>query len=247
MKAFFKLTYIELKLYLREPMATFFTLAYAPMILILFGFIYGNEPTPFFGGRGFIDIAVPSYIGLIIASVGLMSVPISTAEDREKGILRRFRTSPLSPVSYLFANVLVYTIMTLIGVLLLIIIGKFVYRASFEGNFFSVLGGLIISMLSFFSFGYLVASIAPTSRTAQVIGMVVAFPMMFLSGAGIPLEVLPDRVTRVSKYLPLTHVVTFMRGLWIGDSWFEHSLEIYVLVGVLIVGTAISTKIFKWE
>ena len=139
MRVFFKLTYIELKLYLREPMATFFTLAYAPMILVLFGFIYGNEPTPFFGGCGFIDIAVPSYIGLIIASVGLMSVPISTAEDREKGILRRFRTSLLSPVSYLFANVLVYTIMTLIGVLLLIIIGKFVYKASFEGNYLIVL------------------------------------------------------------------------------------------------------------
>jgi ABC-2 type transport system permease protein len=188
LKSFFKLTFVELKLYLREPMATFFTLAYAPMILFLFGFIYGNDPTPFFGGYGFIDIAVLSYIGLIIASVGLMSVPISTAEDREKGILRRFRTSPISPTTYLFANVLVYVIMTLFGVLLLFLVGRFVYKASFEGNFFSVLGGLIISMLSFFSFGYLVASVAPTARTAQVIGMVLAFPMMFLSGAGIPLR-----------------------------------------------------------
>lgn len=99
----------------------------------------------------------------------------------------------------------------------------------------------------FFSFGYLVASIAPTARTAQVIGMVLAFPMMFLSGAGIPLEVLPERVTRVSKFLPLTHVVTLMRGLWTGDSWLKHTIEIYVLVGVLVVGAAISTKIFRWE
>ena len=141
MKSLFKLTVVEMKLYLREPIAAFFTLAYAPMLLFLFGFINGNEPTPFFGGRGFIDIAIPSYIGLIIVSVGLMSVPITTSEDREKGILRRFHSTPASPAVYLFANVFTYFIMSLIGVTLLLLVGRFVYHAKFEGNIFSVLGG----------------------------------------------------------------------------------------------------------
>lgn len=58
-----------MKLYLRKPMAAFFTLAYAPMILFIFGFIYGNEPAPLFGGRGYIDSAVPSFMALIITSL----------------------------------------------------------------------------------------------------------------------------------------------------------------------------------
>ena len=247
MKALIRLTFVQMKLYLREPMAAFFTLAYAPMILFIFGFIYGNEPTPFFGGRGYIDIAVPSFIALIIVSVGLMSVPISTSEDRDKGILRRFHSTPVSPVIYQFANVLVYYLMTLFGVVILFLIGKFAYGASFEGNYLSVFAGFTLAALSFFAFGYLIASLSPNARTAQVIGMVISFPMMFLSGAAIPLEVLPDSVQKISRFLPLYHIVTFMRGLWIGESWPEHYIAIFVLLGLLIVGTVISAILFKWE
>ena len=228
-------------------MATFFTLLYAPSILLLFGFIWGNEPNPGFGGYGFIDSQLPAYIGLIIITVGLMSVPIATAEDREKGILKRFHSTPLSPAFYLFANIFTYFFMALIGVILLLIVGIFVYNARFEGNIFSLLAGFTISSLSFFSFGYLIASLSPTARVAQITGMVMAFPMMFLSGAAIPLEVLGDKVTNISKYLPLTYVVRFMKGLWIGNSWGEHWLDLAVILGLLVVGAIVSTITFRWE
>lgn len=247
MRSLFRLTVIQSKLYLREPMATFFTLIYAPMLLFLFGFIYGNEPTPFFGDRGFIDSQLPAYMGLIIVTVGLMSVPISTAEDREKGILKRFHSTPASPAVYLFANIFTYYIMSVIGVILLFLVGKFVYHSQFEGNIFSVLAVFTISALSFFSLGYLIASLAPTGRVAQVTGMVIAFPMMFLSGAAIPLEVLGDKVSNISKYLPLTYVVRLMKGLWVGNSWGEHWLDLIVILGILVVGAIISTLTFRWE
>ncbi len=228
-------------------MATFFTLLYAPLILLLFGFIYGNEPIPDFGGSGFIDSQLPAYMSLIIITVGLMSVPISTAGDREKGVLKRYHSTPISPAIYLFANVFTYFIMALIGVTLLFLIGRFVYNAQFEGNIFSVFAGFTISSLSFFSFGYLVASLSPTARVAQITGMVMAFPMMFLSGAAIPLEVLGDKVSNISKYLPLTYVVRFMKGLWAGNSWGDHWLDLAVILGLLVVGAIISTVTFKWE
>lgn len=236
-----------MKLYLREPMAAFFTLVWAPMMLLLFGFIYGNEPTPFFGGLGFIDSQLPAYMGIIVVTVGMMSVPISTAEDRERGILKRFHSTPMSPAIYLFANVFTYFIMSFIGVTLLFLLGKFVYNARFEGNIFSVLAGFTVSTLSFFSFGYLIASLSPTARVAQVVGMVTGFIMMFLSGAAIPMEVMGDKVANVSKYLPLTYVVSFLRGLWVGDSWGSHWLDLTVILGLMVVGVIISTVTFKWE
>ncbi len=247
MKALFRFTVVEAKLYIREPMAAFFTLAYAPMILLLFGFIYGNDPTPFFGNRGYIDIAVPSFIALIIVSVGLMSVPISISTDREKGILRRFHSTPASPAVYLISNVLVYYIMTLLGVIILFLLGKIVYNVNFEGNLFYVFVGFTLSALSFFAFGFLIASLSPTARIAQVTGMIFAFPMMFLSGAAIPLEVLSDKIGNFSKYLPLTHIVKLMRGLWYGASWSDHIVNILVLVGLMIVGSLVSVKTFRWE
>ncbi|MFZ3387030.1 MAG: ABC transporter permease [Candidatus Hydromicrobium sp.] len=247
MKSLLRLTVVEMKLYLREPMATFFTLLYAPMLLFLFGFIYGNEPTPVFGNRGFIDIMLPAYMALIIVTVSLMSVAISTAEDREKGILKRFHSTPASPAIYLFANIFTYYIMSLMGVTLLFLVGRFIYHAQFEGNIFSILAAFTICALSFFSFGYLIASLAPTARTAQIIGMVLAFPMMFLSGAAMPLEVLGDKVTNISKYLPLTYVVRLMRGLWVGNSWAEHWWNLIIILGLLVAGAIISTLTFKWE
>ena len=100
-RAWARLTIMEVKLYLREPVAAFFTFAFAPMMLVIFGAIYGNRPTPLFGGRGMVDVSVPAYLGVIIASVGLISVPIGMAARREVKVLRRFQATPLPPAVYL--------------------------------------------------------------------------------------------------------------------------------------------------
>jgi ABC-2 type transport system permease protein len=247
MRGLWKLILVQIKLYLREPMATFFTIAYAPMLLLLFGTIYGNKPNPFFGGRGMVDVSVPSYIALIIVSVGFMGIPIATAANREAGVLRRYRTTPLHPIAYIISNIASYYVMTMVGVIVLVAVGKSVYGMKFEGNVLSVWAGFTLGCLAFFALGYLIASIAPTARIAQAIGMVAAFPMMFLSGSAIPLEVLPQSVRSVARFIPLTHVVTLMRGLWIGESWGKHLTEVAVLGGVLAIGMVLSARFFRWE
>ncbi len=247
MRGLRKLTWVQMKLYLREPIATFFTILYAPLMLLLFGAIYGNDPSSELGGLGFIDITVPAYIGLIIVSVGLMSVPIGLAANREAGVLRRFRATPLRPIAYIIASVAGYFVMALAGVLLLILTGKIAYNVRFEGNILSILTGFTLGTLSFFALGYLIAGLAPTARIAQTVGMVLAFPMMFLSGATIPLEVLPQSVRNVSRFIPLTHVVSLLQGLWFGDSWGTHLTEVAVLAAVLVVGTAVAARLFRWE
>ncbi len=247
MKAFWNLMIAEVKLYLREPVAAFFTIAYAPMMLILFGMIYGNKPEAIFGGLGTMDISVPSYIGLIIVTVGLISVPIDTATNRDKGILRRFRATPLHPEIYLAADVTGNYLMTLIGVLLLVVIGKLAYHIHFSGNWLSVFLGFTLSALAFYALGYLLAALAPTARIAQTVGMVLAFPMMFISGATIPIEVLPHGVRQAANFIPLTHVVTLMRGLWFGDPWSAHLIEVTILVGTLVVSSLLAAHLFRWE
>jgi len=247
MRGLWKLTLTEALLYLREPVATFFTIFYAPLVLLLFGSIYGNKPSELFGGRGTMDVTVPAYIGLIVVTVSLMGLPIATVSNRELGVLRRYRATPLRPVTYLTAQVLVYSAMTLLGVLLLFLTGKLVYQIRFEGSFLSVLAGLILSTLSFLSLGFLVASLSPTPRLAQMVGMILAFGMMFLSGATFPLEIMPERVRQVSNFLPLTHVVKLMRGLWAGQSWGGLWVHGVVLGGLLVACVAVSAVAFRWE
>jgi len=247
MKILLKMTWMEVKLFLREPVGAFFTLAFPLMMLFLFGSIYGNEPTPMFGGYGTIDISVPAYTAMIIATTGLMGLIITIATYREKGVLRRLRTTPISPFVILAAQVIVLFLMTLFGMILLVIAGKLVYHMRFEGNILSVLAGFVLSSLSFFAFGFILAGLMPTARTAQVVGMVLLYPMLFLSGAGFPRELLPEAIKKISTFLPLTYVVNLLRGLWIGEAWSDHLLNAGVLTGVLIVGVVISARTFRWE
>jgi len=240
-------TRTQATLYLREPIATFFTIFFAPLFLVLFGLIYGNEPSEILGGRGSMDVTVPAYLGIIIVTVGLIGLPIQTSVNRELGILRRYRVTPLRPLTYIVADVTAYWAMALVGMVLLVVVGKLAYDIRFEGDVLSVLAGFTLSTASFLSMGFVLASVAPTARVAQTLGMVLSYPMMFLSGATIPYELLPSAVQRIADFLPLTYVVKLMRGLWCGKPWSELGLEVLVLTGILVACGVISARFFRWD
>ncbi len=247
MKSLLKMTWVEAKLFLREPVGAFFTLVFPLMMLFIFGSIYGNTPPPGFDSQGAITALIPAFTTMVIGITGLMSVTITMAAYRENGILRRLRTTPVSPLVVMAAQVVVVFVMTCLGMLLLITAGKLVYDVRFEGSAFSVLGGFILCSLSFFGIGFILAGIMPTARTAQIVAMVLLYPMLILSGAAWPRELMPATVQKFSAFLPLTYVVNLLRGLWVGEAWGEHLLDVGVLAAMLILGIVISLKIFRWE
>ncbi len=247
MVGFRKLTLVQAKLYLREPMSAFFTLLFGPSLLLLLGFIFGNEPSAATGGLGYLDQSVPAYMAIIIAIVGLTAVPITSTIRREAGVLRRFSATPLRPLTYFLTDVLVPFLMTLLGILLLVLVGTVVFHVRFEGNLFSLLGGIILGACAFFSLGYALVGLVSNARAVVVISNVVLYPLMIFSGAMVPLEVMPDTVRTISRYSPLTHLVALLRGLWFGQGWGDFLIEVVVLAGVAIVGTIIVTRTFRWE
>jgi ABC-2 type transport system permease protein len=137
--------------------------------------------------------------------------------------------------------------MTSLGMLLLVTAGKLVYHVRFVGNAFSMLGGFVLSSLSFFGIGFILAGVMPTARTAQTVAMVLLYPMLILSGAAWPRELMPAAVQKISAFLPLTYVVNLLRGLWAGEPWGLHLLNVGVLTGMLLLGIIISAKTFRWE
>jgi len=247
MKGFLKLTWVELKLFLREPMLGLFTFLFPLMMLFVFGGVYGNKPNDFFGGYGMVDVSVPAWAGLIIANTGFLSLAVSVATYRERGVLRRFRLTPIRPLAILVAQVAVLLLMTACGMALLVIAAKLVFALQLRGNLVSIAGGFVLGSLSIFAIGFLLAGIVSTARAAQTIGMVLFFPMIFLSGSTIPLEAIKGAVRAVAEALPLTYVVMLLRGLWLGDPWSQHLTEVAVLGGVLLIGASLSSWLFRWE
>jgi len=247
MRALKELTWITFKLYIREPVAAFFTLAFPTMLVLLFGAIFGNDPTPLFGGKGSMDVSLPAYSGLIVGTVGLMSVPITIAGYREQGILRRFKVTPLRPWAYIVADQCTNLVISLIGLVLVSVVARIVFKVQFEGQVWAIVIAIMLGTLAMSALGYLIASLASGARMAQVISMVIFYPMMFLSGAGMPSEMLPASIQRVADFLPLTYVVRLMRGLWFGETLSAHWVEVAVLAAIILVGGTLSARLFRWE
>jgi len=248
MKSLMKMTWMEAKLFLREPVSAFFTLVFPLMMLFIFGSIYGSTPVPGIGDtQSAISNLIPGFTAMVIGMAGLMPITITLATYRENGILRRLRMTPISPLVVLASQVIVVFIMTSLGVVLLITFGKLIYHVSFDGNIFSVLAGFVFSSLSFFGIGFILASTMPTARTAQVVAMVLLYPMLILSGAAWPREMMPATVVKISAFLPLTYVVNLLSGLWIGEPWRLHLLDTGILAIMLVAGMLVSVKLFRWE
>jgi ABC-2 type transport system permease protein len=246
MNAYFKLTWMQLKLFAREPVALFFTLAFPLMVLLLFGMIFGNAiDLQYGGGYGYIDALVPGLAAIIIGTVALMSIPVATATAREQKILRRYKATPMPPLVYLAADITTNVFVALIGLVILMIAAPLVFDVRFGGNGVYVFGGFLLSAFSFAAVGYIVAALSPTARIAAVVGQVLYFPMMFLSGVGFPPAIMPAGVRAVAQWLPLTHVVNLLQTLWFGQGWSGQSVLILGLM--LVLGTAVSVYTFRWE
>lgn len=245
MRGFWTLTWTEFKLFLREPAAMFFTLAFPLMLLFMFGAIFGNDRSGEADGHGAVDISVPGYMAMIIGTTTIMSIPIVISEYRNQGIFRRLRATPLRPVAIIGAQVVIYFVMTVLGFILLYIGGRLVFDLMTPEQPVKLFGVLLLSFVSMAAMGFLIGSYFKTSRTASVVGNIVYFPQIFLAGAALPREIMSDTMKRWTEWLPLTQVVNMIKQAWWSEpiSWWS----ILYLAVLGLVCFVISTKVFKWE
>jgi ABC-2 type transport system permease protein len=184
---------------------------------------------------------------MIIASVGLNGIPIDIAEYREQSIFRQYKATPLHPGLILTAQIVVNFIITLVGAILLIITGTLIYKIRFNGDILSIGVAFTLSCASFFSLGFMISGFIKSSRSAHAVGSVLFFPMLFLSGALIPIELFPEGLKKLTYIFPLTYVVNLLKGVWIGNTLEQHLIPIVVLLVMLILCTLISFRNFRWE
>lgn len=249
MRGLGKLTWIQLKLFIREPAAFFFTLAFPAILLLIMGPIFGrgNEGIAGLMGFGVIDMMVPGFTGVIVASVSLMGLPIATAAQRDNKVLKRFHSSPVRPIVYIISDVVANLLTTTGGMLILVLLGLLLFNLRLPDDPLFVIVAFFLSSLSFFALGYLAAALSPTSRVAQVIGNILFFPMIFLSGATYPLYLMPDFMKTIAEFMPMTHVVRLLQAGWRGQEWGAYPVAWIVVTGVMVVCTLLATRLFRWE
>src|SRR5580704_10227728 len=214
LRGLWKLTWLEIKIFLREPMGAFGSIFMPVLIFVLAG--------RFMGGRlpltGFFRVGLPVFISVLIALSGVVSLVTIISIYREGGILRRLRATPLRPQTILTAHVLVKLALTLATMILMVLAGKRYYPIKVDVPVFGFAMALLISTWSILSIGFLIASIVPTARFAQPIGAAILYPMLGICGLFVPLEALPPALQAVARVVPLTYAVALLQGIWKGEA-----------------------------
>lgn len=248
MRVFLKLTWIEIKLLSREPLTLIFTFALPLLILLVLGGIWTSSDLgqgPGLGGRPAIDWYVPAYIGLVAASIGLISLPVHLASYRERGVLRRLRASGVSEWSILGSQLLVSLGIGIVGAVFMAVEGGVVYDASAPVQLPAFALAYMTGIAMFAAIGILLSAIIPSARAVQGLGLMLWFLMLFLCGPGSPLELLPTWLLRLGQALPLYHVVLALEYPWNG---LGMNVVHQVVVGIgTVVVIVLAVRLFRWE
>src|ERR1022692_3894878 len=243
-----KLTWIEIKIFLREPLGAIGTIMVPVVVFLVVGRAVGHGLTPQAPGtNSFVLVGLPVLASLLIAISAVLSLVTIISIYREGGILKRLRATPLRPYTILTAQVIVKLMLTAATLALMLIAGRRYFPAGVHVPWFSFTIALMISTWSILSVGFLIASIVPTARFAQPIGAVILYPMIAVSGLFVPVEGLPPALHALARALPLTYAVNLLKGIWNGDGWFAHTRDVAAMTLLFLLCTVLSTKIFRWE
>jgi ABC-2 type transport system permease protein len=237
--------WIEIKLFLREPITVAFTLALPLLFLFVLGGVFGNTPSrDVYGGHGPLDFYVPAYLGLVWAAVGLLALPVHLARYREDGVLRRLRASAAPMWTVFGAQAIVAAAIALAGAVLVVVAAMVTYHIHAPHAAAGALAAWLLAGIVFGSLGILLGCI-PTSRGALGAGLGLFFVMMMLSGAGPPFEVMTSVMRDVSNVLPLTYVNRVLQAPWLGNTLAWR--DVAVAFGIALASAVAAWRVFRWE
>lgn len=247
MNALWKLAAFDFRLYMRDWITIFWVLVYPVLMLILFGSMFGNEPGAAPGSR-YIDYYVPALCAMNVMSVSLFTLNINMITYRENGILRRFRVTPVRKATVLASHAVQGVFLVLAGALEIIIIAKLIWQIELSFTaIITLIGCLLFGCISFFSLGFALSGLANTAGAGSGLAMALFFPMLFLSGIGMPLSYMPQFLQKASEWIPMTYFVELAQGVWHNQALSSFIPELSVLSIFAVITCSLALWLFRWE
>ena len=245
MKRFLKLYIIEQKLALRSADMLIFGVAMPVGIMILINMIAGQKHAA--EGFTYLESSFASLIAEGICAAAFMGIPLTVADYRDKKILKHFFTTPCSPVWILGSDMLCAGVTALLSAVSVALVSVVFLGYEMKGNVFVFMGSWLLTLVSMFSIGLLMASLCRTIKSVNAVTSLVYFPMLFLSGATIPYELFPNGLQKVANVLPLTQGINLMKAVSMGAELENVWKIIVLLAGITVICSVIAVKAFKWE
>jgi len=236
-----RLTMIELRLLAREPMVGVALVGFPLVTVLVLAGVFGQAPDPEFGGVAPDDHYLAGYIGVVVAAMGLITIPVHLATHRELGVLRRFRAAGLSAGAMVVSEIVLGAVLGTVAAAVVLVTGAAVYGLQAPIDPLGVLGWYVVGLTCFIAIGVALGSLLPTGRSAAALGNLIFVPAFLLGGGGPPRAVMTSTMQAVSDVLPLSHVIGGLRHAWLGTTDDPHTLWWPLLVAVLAILAAVRT------
>ena len=226
----------------RSRTAAYWTLGFPLFFLMIFGVAFGRgRPEQF-------NLLMPGLITITVISGSLFGVSLRMVTERETGVLRRHRLTPVHALSIVLAHgAMAFT--TLAGsVIVQGSVARLVFGFRIAGSIGAFAMVIVLGGMALIPFGLIVGSVARDSKVAPAMTNFLFFPLMFLSGAAIPFPFLPEWLQRVALLVPSTYLVDALQGVIVrGVSAFELGAPVLMLLLTAVIGLSVNGLLFRWE
>jgi ABC-2 type transport system permease protein len=237
------------KAFWRDPASVFFTVMLPVIFLFIFATIFGNDTIDELGGVKVTTYYVPAIISLAVISATFVSPAMSLVEDRENGVLKRVRGTPLPSAVFIAGRVGNAIVVSLVMVVVVTILGRLVYGVEVPTETIpGVVVTLVVGAASFACLGFAMTAIIPSQDAAPAITNAIALPLYFISGIFIPENEIPDGVLSVADVFPVRHFFEAFFAAFdpattgVGIEWGE--LAIVAAWG--LAGLLLAIRFFRW-
>ncbi len=237
----------EVILAIRSIDAIFFGVVFPVGLMFLLGFIYKDKPAGDGAAYTMLQLSFAGVAAVGICATGLMGVPISLADYRHKKILKRFQVTPTSPMKLLLAQGFTQFLISVVSSSLVFLAAKLAFGYKLMGSGIKFILVYLLVLITLYSMGMLIASVAPNIKTANLLCTLVYFPMLFLSGATIPYEIMPRGLQIAADVFPLTQGIKLLKGVSLGMPEENFLFQFVLMAMISVICIVISIKCFKWE
>ncbi len=198
----------DLLIFRRNPAATFFTVIFPLILLVLMTSIFGNQVIESRNDIRVANFYVPGILGLALISATLVNLAMNTTNRREEGILKRVRGTPMRPWVFVTGQVLASIVIALVMTLLVIVIGRVFFDVSLQTRGIPALViSLVVGTASFCALGLALTTIIPSINAASAITNAVVLPLYFVSDVFVISDGTPRFISFIGDLFPIKHLV----------------------------------------
>jgi ABC-2 type transport system permease protein len=194
----------------------------------------------------FIEFFVPGIIAMSVMTSSLSGAVNMNAELRQKGVIRKLSTTPITRTDWILSNILYQLILSTISTMAILVVSYAVFSVRLQINTW-LFAFIVFEVFAFGGIGMILTRVANEAESATAAANFIMFPMMFLSGSFFPLEMMPGFLQTIARGLPLYYVNEGLRASMVVVDNMA-ALRYCAVIGVFAIGVfVLGINTTKWD